>query len=75
MVGIALEISGSVFNHKKERDMNTKTELENTVLKIDELPETGVELSAEELSAVSGARPPRGSWASGSPRATDEWIL
>ena len=55
--------------------MNQKIEQESTELKIDELPETGVELSAEELSAVSGARPPRGSWSSGSPSRTDEWIL
>lgn len=55
--------------------MNQKVEQENTELEIGELSQTGVELSVEELSAVSGAMPMRGSWASGSPRRTDEWIL
>jgi hypothetical protein len=46
-----------------------------TVLEIGDLSEAGVELTQEELSAVSGAMPPVVTWKCGNPEKPDEWII
>jgi hypothetical protein len=46
-----------------------------TEMAIDDLSDVGVELSVEELQAVSGAQRMEPSWTSGRTKQTDEWDI
>jgi hypothetical protein len=52
--------------------MNTEV---NTQIEINDLVDVGVELSIEELQAVSGAQRMEPSWTSGRTKQTDEWDI
>lgn len=54
------------------KDEITVHEQSPVTLEIEDLAPGGVELSDEEIRAVSGAG---GSWTSGSVHRTDEWVL